>query len=240
MGTVASGSRASLVKKVSLPYSDGPRLRRLHLKPAGRAGARVLPGMRHAGWNQSEVAGAERVRLLTDLRPRRRLPECRSSLQTNAGAVAIDAAGIEKADAGTHVNGSHRAIHVGGAAETGAVRPVKLGRLRGGWVDLGDSVHGVVDLLWLLFSLREAGRKGAIRKLTFVNRIVTQAGASKREASPFQVQRAIASAAIEFLKACCASGNLHNSSGELSEGSLIHHSECWSPFSDPSSGPTLT
>lgn len=51
---------------------------------------------------------------------------------------------IEKADAGAHMNGSHSAINVGGAPETGAVLPVKLGRLRGGWIDPGDSVHGVV------------------------------------------------------------------------------------------------
>jgi hypothetical protein len=37
------------------------------------------------------------------------------------------------------------------------VRLVELGGLRDGWVDLGDSMHGVVDLLWLLIKLREAG-----------------------------------------------------------------------------------
>jgi hypothetical protein len=42
------------------------------------------------------------------------------------------------------MNGSGGAIDVGGTPETGAVLPVKLGRLRGGWIDLGDSVHGVV------------------------------------------------------------------------------------------------
>ena len=55
----------------------------------------------------------------------------------------MDAVRIEKTDAGAHVNGTHRAIHIGGAAESGAVRLVELGGLRGGWVDLGDSVHGV-------------------------------------------------------------------------------------------------
>jgi hypothetical protein len=67
-------------------------------------------------------------------------------------------AGVQKADAGTHMNGSHGAIDIGGAPETRAVLPVKLGRLRGGWIDLGDSVHGRSDLLWLLFTLLDARR----------------------------------------------------------------------------------
>ncbi len=64
--------------------------------------------------------------------------------------------GIEETNARAHVNRSHGAIHIGGAAESEAVRLVELGSLRGGWVDLGDSVHGVVDLLWLYSTLREA------------------------------------------------------------------------------------
>jgi hypothetical protein len=40
------------------------------------------------------------------------------------------------------------------------VRLVNRWGLRGGWVDLGDSVHGVVDLLWLLIKLREADGMG--------------------------------------------------------------------------------
>ena len=51
-------------------------------------------------------------------------------------------AGIEKTDARTHVNRAHGTIHVSGSPEAGAVRLVELGGLRGGWVDLGDSVHG--------------------------------------------------------------------------------------------------
>ena len=65
--------------------------------------------------------------------------------------VACDlngAVGIEKTDAGSHMNGALRAIHVSSASEAGAVRPVKWRRRCGGWVDLGDSVHGVVDLLY--------------------------------------------------------------------------------------------
>src|SRR5580692_8080790 len=36
-----------------------PGLRRLHLKPSGRTGAGVLPGVRRTGWDQSEVAGTK-------------------------------------------------------------------------------------------------------------------------------------------------------------------------------------
>jgi len=67
---------------------------------------------------------------------------------------------IEKTDACAHVNRAHRTINVRGAPETAAVRLIELGSLRGGWVDFGDSVHGVVDLLWLLIKLREADGMG--------------------------------------------------------------------------------
>jgi hypothetical protein len=71
------------------------------------------------------------------------------------------------------VDRPHRAIHIRGAPETGAVRLVKLGGLRVGWVDLGDSVHGV----WTYYgsSIYATGLRwdAASRKLTLVNRIVT-------------------------------------------------------------------
>ncbi len=64
---------------------------------------------------------------------------------------------IEKTNPGAHVNRTHRALYIRGAAEAGTVGLVKLGCLRGGWVDPGNSMHGVVDLLWLLSTLREVG-----------------------------------------------------------------------------------
>ena len=99
--------------------------------------------MRYAGWNQSKIARAERVHLLTDL-DRDAAFQNIEALFERMQVRCNESAGVEKADAGAHMNGSHGAIDIGGAPETGAVLPVKLGRLRGGWVDLGDSVHGVV------------------------------------------------------------------------------------------------
>ena len=75
--------------------------------------------------------------------------------------VRVDGpARFEKTNPRAHMNRPHRAIYIRGAAESAAVRLVELGSLRGGWVDLGDSVHGVVDLLWLLINVREAGGMG--------------------------------------------------------------------------------
>ena len=108
---------------------------------------------------------------------------------------------------------SHGAIHIGGAAEAGAVLAVKLGSLRGGWVDLGDSVHGVVDLLWLLSNPVPARRRRASRKLTFVNRIVTRAGASREKESVFKSNRD-RQCSIEFLLPAALQGTSHNASGE--------------------------
>ena len=52
------------------------------------------------------------------------------------------AARIQKTNSRAHMNRAHAAIYISGAAESGAVRLIELGSLRGGWVDLGDSMHG--------------------------------------------------------------------------------------------------
>jgi hypothetical protein len=70
------------------------------------------------------------------------------------------AAGIEKTDAGAHVYRSHGAIHVRRAAESGALLLVKRGSLRGGWVDLGDSVHGESIYYGSYATLPEAAGRG--------------------------------------------------------------------------------
>ena len=58
-------------------------------------------------------------------------------------ATALGATGVQEANPGAHVDRPHGAIHVRRTPETGAVSLVKLRGLRGGWVDLGDSMHGV-------------------------------------------------------------------------------------------------
>ena len=84
------------------------------------------------------------------------------------------AVGIKEADARAHVDRSQGAIHVRRAPETGAVVLIERGSLRGGWVDLGDSVHGE-SIYYGSCIYATAGRPdGASRKLTFVNRIVTR------------------------------------------------------------------
>ena len=71
----------------------------------------------------------------------------------------MDAARIQKTNARAHVDGAHGAIYISGAAKACTVALVELGGLRGGWVDLGDSMHGVGTIM-ALTTLCEAARPG--------------------------------------------------------------------------------
>jgi hypothetical protein len=114
----------------------------LHLEPANRSAAGVAPGMWNTGRDQSEIAGSERVRLIPNLREHAAFKNVKALFE-GVHVKLNRAVRIEEANARAHVNGPHGPIHVRRSAKTEAVRLVELGGLRGGWVDLGDSVHGV-------------------------------------------------------------------------------------------------
>src|ERR1700678_913975 len=97
--------------------------------------------MRRASGNQAEIAGTKRVRLLPNLNGNTAFENI-EALFERMQVRRDGSARIEKTDAGAHMYRSHGPIHIGGTAESGAVRLVELRSLRGGWVDLGDSMHG--------------------------------------------------------------------------------------------------
>jgi hypothetical protein len=131
----------------------GPRLRRLHLEPSGRAAPAFFQACGVPVGINPKLPGPS-VCVFSPICDGDAAFQNVEALFERVQVGLNGAAGIEKTDARAHVNRSHGAIHVRRAAETGAVLLVELGSLRGGWVDLGDSVHGVVDLLWLLLRYR--------------------------------------------------------------------------------------
>jgi hypothetical protein len=166
MATPVVGLKPS--KRIA-PVFDLARLRRLHLEPTRGRTPGIAPGVSQAGGDQTEIAGAERVSHLSDFHRDVAFENVEAFFERVQ--VQLDGAPwVQKTDTRAHMDRSYGAIHVRSAAETGAVLLVKRGSLRGGWVDLGDSVHGK----WIYYLRYGRRREGASRKLTVVNRIVTQ------------------------------------------------------------------